>query len=131
MSKEHNHPSNRLVPYPKLGIAPGDLPVSPGYNSFKFYFVQDRLSYLMGQVLTVIDAVISPSIEEARNKAVKDLIRDKVNEQHNFFLDLAYKHPEDSTHEGHLPRCEWEDGLIPYGKVNDDTKYSFKWGIGN
>lgn len=58
-----------------------------GKNAFKLGFIQDNLSHLLGEILTVIDA----SLDGDKNKAVKDLLRDKFSHKQNWFSECAWK----------------------------------------
>lgn len=57
-----------------------------GYNAVKLSLIRNNLSYLMGEVLTVIDA----SVEGDKNKAMKDLVKDKFRDKQIYFYDLAF-----------------------------------------
>ena len=87
-------------------------------NAFKYHFIGENLSFLMGQILTIIDA----SVIGEQNKAVKDLIRGKFSETQTYFYDMSWKPKIENENEGHEPRCNWEDGLIPY---TEGVKHSF------
>ena len=47
--------------------------------------VNAQLSYLLGEVLTIIDA----SIDGIKNKAVKDLIKDKFSKRQNYLIEIT------------------------------------------
>jgi hypothetical protein len=56
-------------------------------NAFKAPLVQEKLSHLMGQILTIADA----SLAEHQKKAVKDLIRHAFDDTHDWFLEYGLK----------------------------------------
>ncbi len=56
-------------------------------NAFKVNYVTQNLSYLMGEILTLVDA----SIEGDKNKAIKDIIKKTFSNTQNKFWDLALK----------------------------------------
>lgn len=58
-----------------------------GLNAFKLDFVRENISHLLGEILTVIDA----SLEGEKNKAVKDLIKDKFSKKQDWFSECAFK----------------------------------------
>lgn len=88
-----------------------------GINAFKLELVNENLSHLMGEVLTVIDA----SIEGERNKAMKDLIRRAFTDKQSWFGELAWKYEEEEGN-SHGPLNDWEYGLVPF---DQEKKYSF------
>lgn len=89
-------------------------------NAFKYPLVSENLDHLLGQVLTIIDA----STEGEKNKAIKDLIKDKFSKKHEWFSELSWKElePEGS---GHKLRNYWEDNLIPITVIGNKI-YSFR-----
>ena len=95
------------------------LNTSPkGRNAFKLGLVTENLNHLMGQILTVVDA----STDGDKNKAMKDLIREKVSLKHQWFCDMAWRQ-EETEGSGHSPRDVWEDDLVPF---EESKKHSFK-----
>lgn len=95
-------------------------PLSPnGRNAFKLNLVSGNLSHLLGEVLTVIDA----ATEGDKNKAIKDLIKDKFSKKHEWFGELAWKEIE-SENKGHAPQQEWERDLVYF--ADNDKVYSYK-----
>lgn len=62
----------------------------------------------MGEILTIVDA----STEGDKNKAIKDLIKKSFSERQGWISELSWKQTEPDG-QGHLPRKDWEDGLIP------------------
>lgn len=87
-------------------------------NAFKLGFVNENLSHLLGEVLTVIDACMTGD----QNKATKDLMRRSFSDKQSWFSELAWKEQEKEG-EAHGPHQLWESGLIP---VDPSKKYSFK-----
>jgi len=88
-----------------------------GKNAFKLSFVSDNLSHLLGEILTVIDA----SLEGDKNKAVKDLIREKVGKKQDWFCEAAWKDIPQGSQQGgqggplgagYKPHSEWETGVV-------------------
>lgn len=47
--------------------------------------VNAQLSYLLGEVLTIIDA----SIDGDKNKAVKDLIKNRFSTRQNYLIEIT------------------------------------------
>ena len=103
-----------------------NVPSQDGKNAMKYSLVTENLSHLLGEVLTIIDA----STEGEKNKALKDLIRDKFGKTQNWLSELAWKEIE-ITEEGagtNVPAQYWEGQLIPMIFVDTKGKtYSFKW----
>lgn len=95
-----------------------------GRNAFKLSLVNDELSHLMGEVLTVVDA----STVGDQNKAMKDLIRTSITKKQAWFVELAWKEQE-AEGEGHVnPKSSglyvnWEEGLVPF---DQEKTYSFR-----
>lgn len=87
-------------------------------NAFTLPFVATNLSHLMGEVLTVVDA----STDGDKNKAMKDLIKRAFSEKQQWFTECAWKE-EEGDGEGHGPRNDWEDSLVPYDARKN---FSFK-----
>lgn len=87
-------------------------------NAFKLWIINENISYLLGQVLTIIDA----STEGEKNIALKSIIKDKFSSRQDFLTELAWKEQEPEGM-GHGPAREWEDGLVPFDSTK---KYSFQ-----
>lgn len=92
--------------------------ISNGRNAIKVNLISDELSNLLGQVLTIIDA----STDGEKNKAIKDLVREKFNKKQDFFFELAYKEQEKEGN-GHAPAMYWEQHLVVFDEEKD--KFSF------
>lgn len=88
-----------------------------GKNAFKLGLVSENLSDLMGKILTIIDA----STEGAKNKALKDIIKQEFYNKQGWFSELAWKEVE-LDGEGHSPTQSWESKLVVVG----NKLYSFK-----
>lgn len=88
------------------------------FNAFTLGIVEDQLNHLMGQILTVIDA----STDGDKNKAIKDLVKEKFSIKHDLFFKQSLRHQEQEG-SGHSPRDIWEDGLVPY---DSSKKYDFE-----
>lgn len=80
---------------------------SGGRNAIKFGFINQNLSHLLGQILTVIDA----TMEGEKRDATKSLIRDYFSKKQDWFSELAWK--EETGNQGDV-RDEWEDALVPF-----------------
>lgn len=88
-----------------------------GKNAFKLGLVSENLDGLMGEILTIIDA----STEGIKNKALKDLIKQRFYNKHGWFAELAWKELEPEG-QGHQPAQPWEHLIIPAG----DKLYAYK-----
>jgi hypothetical protein len=74
----------------QIELAPGTV-VSDEYlsRSVRYPLINDELSNLLGQVLTVIDASVT---EPTQLKAIKDLIKARFSEKiHATFWDYCYR----------------------------------------
>ena len=89
------------------------------YNAIKAEGVGEILSKLMGEVLTIIDA----STEGDRNKAIKDLIKEKFHKKQDVVYELS-QILEEEPGSGHMPKYEYEDWLIPY---SNNEQYGFQF----
>lgn len=70
------------------------LPENKEVLAFRYDFVQDNLNNLLGQVLTVVDA----SVDGEKNKAVKDLIREKFHSKMGWFGEVAHSPKDEKSH---------------------------------
>lgn len=98
-----------------------------GRNAFTLDLVSENLRHLIGEVLTVIDA----STEGEKNKAIKDLIKDKFEKKFSWFSELSWKELDRVEKfeskdiesrkialELNNPREEWEGGLVPFNNLD-------------
>jgi hypothetical protein len=108
------------IPVPN-STAPTDVDVSINhkYNAIKVEGCNIILSKLLGEVLTIIDA----STDGDKNKAIKDLVREKFSKKQDAIWDLSVATQEKEGC-GHAPKFNWEDWLIPYV---DSDKYGFEY----
>lgn len=93
-------------------------PAFQGKNALKYWLVNDTISKLLGEVLTVIDA----SITGEQNSAIKSLIKDKFSKRQDQIFWFAFRDIEPEG-EGHAPSVYWEKGLVPF---DESETYSFK-----
>lgn len=94
-------------------------PIKRNFNAIKAEGCTLILSKLLGDVLTIIDA----STDGDKNKAIKDLIKEKFSKKQDVFWDLHFVEKEKEGC-GHSPRSIWEDWLIPY---KDTDTYGFEY----
>lgn len=94
-----------------------------GRNAIKYWVVNENLSTLLGEILTVVDA----STEGDKNKAMKDLIRNSFSKRQDWIFELAWKEERDNdTASDNNPRYVWESGLIPLNETDESRIYYFK-----
>jgi len=72
-------------------------------NAFKSRIVQDRISRLAGEILTIADA----SLAEHQKKAVKDLIKRAFGDTQEWFLEKSLE--KDAANEN-----GWGTDLVEY-----------------
>lgn len=89
-----------------------------GTNALKLFLISDNISHLQGEILTIVDACT----EGDKNKAMKDLIKDKFNSKLDWICQLAYK--RELASDKAQPEQEWEHGLVPYV---DNENYRFEY----
>lgn len=91
-----------------------------GLNAIKVELINDNVSHLLGEVLTIIDA----STEGEKNKAIKDLVRRAFSDKQSWFSELSWK---ELMKEGEAKSHgnDWEKNLVPLIYIKDEF-YSFR-----
>lgn len=74
------------------GIVPWEVKSEP--KAMEYVAIEGQIKYLMGNILTVIDAVMP---EGEQKKSTKDLIKDKFSQQLNWIYELCGYPEVDST----------------------------------
>jgi hypothetical protein len=69
-----------------------------GINALKLGFINDNLSGLLGQVLTIVDA----ATEGDKNKAMKDLIKQVFSAKQEWFCECSWVIEAEAPHH---PAC--------------------------
>jgi hypothetical protein len=97
-----------------IELAPGTV-VSDEYlsRSVRYVLINDELSNLLGQILTIVDASIT---EPNQLKAIKDLIKQRFSDKiHGTFWDYCYRNDYQFTDP--FVRCNVLEGTAKHSEM--------------
>ena len=77
MSKEKGLPPKGTGQPPMIYNPFAEVPEKEGERAVRYHRIEDDIKDLSGRILTIIDASF---VNEAQNKAVKDLIKNQIRE---------------------------------------------------
>lgn len=77
-------------------------------KALKVWLVNQNISSLLGEILTIVDA----STDGEKNKAIKDLVKERFGNKQDWFIEMVYHRDIPDVSDKTKLREDWMDGVV-------------------